>query len=252
MSESPAPPFSILVDVELPDPAPLPPALVDLLASLRVVLLGWYAVPEQTSPAQARDQFEATAQAGLDRVARPFEEAGAQVDTHLVFTGDRLDTVSRVAAEEDCDAVLIPAAMGTLRRLLVPLRGVPNARRIAPFVADLVRDGTTAVTLLHVLKPGETAAAARRTVLAPVADLLRGAGIDAGLLRTDTARAEDPGATIAEWATDHDAVVLGETKPSVREALFGTVAEQIVEAAHVPVLLVRHAGEEAERAERAG
>ena len=250
MSESPSPLSSILVDVELPDPAPLSPTLVDLLASLRVVLLGWYAVPEQTSPAQARDQFETTARAALDRMARPFEEAGAQVDTRLVFTGDRLDTVSRITTEEDCDAVLIPAEVDVLRRLLVPLRGLHNARRIAPLVADLVRDGTTEVTLLHVLEPEETAAQARQNVLEPVAEMLTGAGLDAELLRLDTVRAENPGDRIVERAADHDAVVLGETKPSVREILFGTVPEQIVEAAHVPVILVRHEREEVEVAER--
>lgn len=251
MSDSSLPLSSILVDVELPDPAPLSPSLVHLLASLRVVLVGWYAVPEQTSPAQARDQFGATARAALDRVARPFEEAGAQVDRRLVFTADRLDTISRITTEEDCDAVLIPAQVEELRRLLVPLRGLHNARRIAPLVADLVQDGTTEVTLLHVLEPEESAADARQSVLKPVADLITGAGIDAGLLRLETVRAEDPAAEIVERAADHDVIVLGETEPSVREILFGSVPEQIVETARVPVIMVRHEQEDVEMAERA-
>jgi nucleotide-binding universal stress UspA family protein len=250
-------PSSILVDVELPDPPALSPALVDLLASLRVVLVGWYAVPEQTSPAQARDQFEASARAALDRVARPFEDAGAQVDRRLVFTGDRLDTLTRISGEEDCDAVLIPGEMGALRRLLVPLRGLQNARRIVPFVADLVRhdpaarSGRTEVTLLHVLGAEETADAARRDVLGPVADRLTAAGLDADLLRLDTIRAEDPGGQIVDRAADYDAVVLGETEPSVREILFGTVPEKIVEATSGPVIVVRHEQEAVTTGEQA-
>ena len=61
MTDSDAYPSSILVDVELPAPTPLPAELVAVLASLRVVLVGWYPVPEQTTPAQARDQFEEAA-----------------------------------------------------------------------------------------------------------------------------------------------------------------------------------------------
>ena len=247
---------SILVDVELPDPAPLSPALVDLLASLRIVLVGWYAVPEQTSPAQARDQFEHKAQVALDSIASSFEEAGATVDTHLVFTGDKLDTISRVSSEQDCDAVLIPAALERLERLLVPLRGLHNAQRIAPLVADLVRDsmtsqGGTTVTLLHILEPDETETAARQAVLQPAAETMADAGLPTGLLELKTTTADNPATTVVEMSADYDLVVLGETEPSVREILFGSIPEQIVTNARVPVVVVRHEEEAVEVAERA-
>jgi nucleotide-binding universal stress UspA family protein len=245
------------VDVELPDPAPLSPALVDLLSSLRIVLLGWYAVPEQTSPEQARDQFEGQAERALDSVARSFEEAGAEVRQRLVFTGDQLDTISRISTEERCDAVLIPAKMDRLERVLVPLRGLHNARRIAPIVADLVRestsvpDGATEVTLLHVLEDEESDVASREEVLQPAADLMTEEGIDPSRLRLETGTTEDPASTIVDLAAGYDAVVLGETKPSVQEILFGSVPERIVESVQVPVIMVRHGHEEVEVAERA-
>lgn len=263
MTRSETAPASILIDVELPDPTPLSPALVELLASLRVVLLGWYAVPEQTSPEQARDQFEAQAAAALDRIARPFKEAGAEVTQRLVFTGDQLDTISRVSTEEECDAVLMPATMERLERILVPLRGLHNARRIAPLVADLVQGSTTAqdgaaiqegateVTLLHVLEQDESDADSREQVLQPAADLIAEEGIDASLLTLDTVVAEDPAGSIVDIAANYDAVVLGETKPSVREILFGSVPEQIVESVQVPVIMVRHGHEDVKVAERA-
>jgi len=251
MTRTETAPSSILVDVELPNPAPLSPALVDLLSSLRVVLVGWYAVPEQTSPEQARDQFEEQALAALDTIAEPFEKAGGEVVQRLVFTGDQLDTIRRISSEEDCDAVLIPAEMSHLERILVPLRGLPNARRIAPLVADLARDGTTDVTLLHVLEEEESEATSREHVLRPAADLMTGQGIDAGLLRLETVTADDPAHTIVDIAADYDAVVLGETKPSVREILFGSVPEQIVESVRVPVIMVRHGHDAVQVAERA-
>lgn len=251
MMDLPPAPSSILVDLELPEPAPLPSALVRVLSSLRVVLLGWFSVPEQTSPAQARDQFGAEAENMLDAAARRFEEAGAEVTTRLVFTGDELDTISRVSVEESCDAVLIPGPVEQLRRVLVPLRGIQNVREIAPFVADLCQDGTARVTLLHVLEGDETTAASREDVLEPAAEMMRSAGIKADLLELNSVAADSPADAIVEWAGEHDLAVLGETKPSVREVLFGTMPEQIVEAVNVPIIVVRHGEEEAEIAERA-
>lgn len=248
--DSPTAPSSILVDLELPDPEPLPSELIRVLSSLRVVLLGWFSVPEQTSPAQARDQFGAEAEATLNEVAQRFEEAGAAVTTRLVFTGDEFDTISRVSMEESCDAVLIPGRMEQLRRVLVPLRGIQNVRQIAPFVADLCQDGTADVTLLHILEDEETAASSREQVLEPAAELMQDHGIATGLLELDSVAADDPAGTIVEWAGEHDLVVLGETKPSVREILFGTVPERIVTNVNIPVIVVRHEDDDVNAAEK--
>ena len=250
MTDSSRGPSSILVDVELPDPEPLSPMLIEVLSSLRVVLLGWFAVPDQTSPAQARDQFGDETQETLDAAARRFEEAGAEVTTRLVFTGDKLDTLSRVSREESCDAILVPGAVEQLRRVLVPLRGIQNVREIAPFVADLCQDGTAQVTLLHILEEEETATASRETVLEPAAEMMREHGMNADLLELDSIAADDPADTIVEWASAYDLTVLGETKPSVREILFGTVPERILKTADVPIIIVRHRDENVDAAEQ--
>ena len=250
MMDSLSPPSSILVDVELPDPEPFSPTLIAVLSSLRVVLLGWFEVPDQTSPAQARDQFGVETQETLDSVARRFEEAGAEVTTRLVFTGDKLDTISRISVEESCDAVLIPGTMEELRRVLVPLRGLENAHQIAPFVADLCRDATATVTLLHVVEDEETEAASRENVLKPAADQMRDHGLDPNVLDLDTMGSDDPAATIVDRAAAYDLVVLGETEPSVREILFGTVPERIVTTTDVPVIVVRHEDEAIDAAEQ--
>jgi nucleotide-binding universal stress UspA family protein len=46
-------------------------------------------------------------------------------------------------------------------------------------------------------------------------------------------------------------VVLGETEPSVRSVLFGTVPEHIVRAVDLPVVVVRHEEDDVTVAERA-
>ena len=250
MMDSPSAPSSILINLKLPEPEPLPLGLIRVLSSLRVVLLGWLAVPEQTSPAQARDQLGAEAEDTLEEVTHRFEDAGAEVTTRLVFTGDELDTISRVSVEESCDAVLIPGPVEQLRRVLVPLRGIQNVREIAPFVADLCQDGTARVTLLHVLEGDETTAASREDVLEPAAEVMLEYGLKADLFELDSVTADDPADAILGQAVEHDLVVLGETKPSVRDILFGTVPEQVVTSTDTPVIIVRHKDEDGNAAEQ--
>lgn len=240
MTQSPRFPSSILVEVELPNVVPFPPELLDLLSSLRIVLVGWYAVPEQTSPEQARDQFEDAAEAALSAVAQNFEERGATVQTRLVFTGDELDTITRISAEENCDAVLIPGEVEHLHRLLLPIRGLQNADRIASLVADLVQDGTTDVTVVHVREQDETDEAVQSTVLEPMADLLRDEGIDAGIIQFETLTVDNPADALIDLAANYDTVVIGESEPSVRDVLFSTLSGTIAKDVEAPVIVVRH------------
>jgi len=210
-----------------------------------VVLLGWFAVPEQTSPAQARDQFGKKTQDTLDAIARRFEDVGTEVTTRLVFTSDKLDTLTRISTEEDCDAVLIPGAMDELRRVLVPLRSLKPLPQIAPFVTGLCQDVTATVILLHIVEDEETKASSRETVLKPAADWMRDRGLDTGLLELDAVAADDPADAIVDRAGAYDLVVLGETEPSVRDILFGTVQERIVTS-----IVVRHEDEAVDAAEK--
>lgn len=228
------------------------PTLIGALSSLRVVLLGWFPVPEQTSPEHAQNLFADEAQDTLDAVTSQFEKAGnTEVATRLIFTRDKFDTLTRVSTEEACDGVLIPGAMGAMRRVLVPLRGLHNAERIAPFVADLIQDHTTDVTLFHILEEDETEDSSLTNVLEPAAEMMKEHGIDAGLLQLEARAADDPTDTIVERSTEYDLVVLGETKPSIRSILFGTVPEQIVKTADIPVIVVRHEDPSITSAEKA-
>ena len=102
------PPISLLISVDLPAPEPIPPRLARKLMGFRVVLLGCYEVPDQTTPAQARDQFGEEARSALELAAKPLEAEGAVVKRCLVFTRNRIETIERVAAEEGCEAILIP------------------------------------------------------------------------------------------------------------------------------------------------
>lgn len=243
---------SVLVDVELPAPTTLSPTLIGSLSSLRMVLLGWFPVPEQTSPEHARNLFADEAQDALDAVARRFEDAGSpEVATRLVFTPDKLDTFTRISTEEDCDGVLIPGAMEARRRVLVPLRGLENLPRIAPFVVDLCGKDSARVTLLHVVEWEGTEAASRMEFLERAGEQMLDHGLDPDRIAFELIPDANPVETILDRAGDHDLMILGETKPSVRDILFGTVPEQIVSATDMPVIVVRNEDEAIDAAEKA-
>lgn len=236
-------PSTILIDVELPEPVVFSASVTGLLSSLRIVLLGWYKVPEQTLPEQAREQFEGEAGAALEQTAQQFREAGADVTTRLVFTGSPFETISRISVEESCDAVYGARPASNLQRVLVPLRGAPNFASITRFVRDMVQENTTDVTLMHVLSEDETEADARESVLNPVRRWTEERGIDGGVLSEQIVPSDDPAQTIIDASHDYDLVVLAETEPTIRDILFGSVPKQIARKANVPVIVVRHAAD---------
>ncbi|MES3630040.1 MAG: universal stress protein [Longimonas sp.] len=235
MPESDFTPQTILIDVSLPEAAALSDELIALLGSLHVVLVGWFEVPEQTSAAQANDQFGREMNERLDVLAGVLREAGAAVETRLVFTGNPLDTMERISAEVDSDAVLIPYAHDRVEKVLVPLRDARHADRIATFVNHLVQTDTASFTLLHVREEGETDA----DVLTPVAESLTTIGMDSSVIEKRLVDANDPAAAILDAAHDHDLVVMGESEPAARDILFGTVPERIARNANIPVIMVR-------------
>lgn len=228
----------ILVPFELPDPEPLSPVLVEDLASLDVVVLGHYGLPEQTPPDAARREFEKEAQTTLEELAAPFEAAGASVTTRLVFGRARGKTIDRVAIEEDCDAELDPAPTEGIERILVPVPAGLELGRLPEFVGVLTEDGTQQVTLFHVVEADERVAAGER-VLADARASMVAAGFDADQLDTELVEAPEHDEAILERAADYDAVVMHEATPRLRDRIFGTLPDRIAVATGDPVVIVR-------------
>lgn len=228
----------ILVPFELPDPEPLSPVLVEALASLDVVLLGHYALPEQTPPDAARSEFEAEAQSTLNDLASQFEAAGATVSTRLVFGRARAKTIDRVAIEEDCDAELDPAPTAGVERILVPLPARPGLGRLPEFVRVLSEDGTQQVTLFHVVEGDETVTEGERILEAARTEMIDG-GFDPDRLDTAHVEAPEHDDAILEMAVDYDAVVMHEAAPRLRDRIFGTLPDRIAKETGDPVIIVR-------------
>lgn len=232
------PDWTVLVPVEVLEGETAPDAVVELLATLPVVVLGYHVLPEQTAPGQARMQFGEQAQSKLDILAADFREAGGAAETRLVFTHDEEQTIDRVADETGSEAILIPYPAGDVERLLVPIRGEVDIARVSAFVAALRSGRDIAVTLFHVTEREEKATAGE-SMVADAATQLRDRGVPDDAISTEVTVSGTPIRAIASAAADHDAVVMGESEPSLRTFLFGEVPEQVAAQSLGPVVVVR-------------
>lgn len=229
---------TILVPVELPDPEPLSPVLISDLASLDIVVLGHYQVPEQTPTEVAREQLAADAQATLDDIAASFDQAGASVRTRLVFGKDRAAAIERIAAEESCDAELDPAPTSAINRILVPIPDVAEFTRLPEFVDVLCDDTTQEITLFHVIE-GDERLDRGEQIVAEAREGMIAAGFDPAMIRTRLVRGDDHDDEILRAADEYDAVVMYEPSAGLRDRIFGTLADRIADETGDPVILVR-------------
>ncbi|ELZ40675.1 UspA domain-containing protein [Halorubrum saccharovorum DSM 1137] len=229
---------SVLVPLEVLEGESPPPGTPELLANARVVLLGYHVLPDQTATEQAREQFGETAMSKLDEFAASLAAAGADVETRLVFTHDGETTIDRLIYEYDCLAVLVPNSAERVESVLVALRGTVGVGRNTRLVAGLFADAGVDVTLYHALGDGETPDDGKSFLNGVRADLVE-RGMAPDRIETLVEDADVPIDAIAGRAESHDAVVMGETDPSVTTFVFGMPSEQVAERFLGPVLVVQ-------------
>ncbi len=228
---------SVLVPVDISgDEQPAQP-LIDLCRSVDIVLLGYYPVPDQVAPAQLREDHESDATAALADVAEKFRDSGTDVTDVLVFTHDRIETMDRVANEHGCDAVLTVGAAERIERVLVPVRGGTNLERIVLLLADVMRMSDVSVTFLHSAVDDEPDNG--ELLVRGAMDRLSEAGVDRERIDWRLADEDSPFDEIIELAQEYGLLVLGETKPSLRERIFGTVPSRVVDEVDKPAFIVR-------------
>lgn len=235
----------ILVLFELPDADPISPVLVEDLASMEVVVLGHFRLPEQTPPESGRVQFNEEARAELNELAEPFEETDSLVEKRLVFGKDLSKTMDRIAIEEDCDAELDPEPTEGIERILVPLVDTENLDRLEDFIGSLSDELTKEITLFHVAEQGgddgeDEDPGAVESMLQRAREKMIADGFDSDLVDVLVVVAEDHDAEILEKAEAYDAVVMGEAHPeTLRERFFGTLPDKIADHTGDPVIVVR-------------
>lgn len=228
----------VLIPVEILRGETIPESVIELFASVPVVLLGYHEVPEQTAPSQAKLQFEEKARDKLDDLVTAFKREGGEVTTRLVFTHDSMKTFERIALELECDSILLLNPALILDRILVPVRGGVNVDHISRLVGHVAGPSDVEITLFHVARE-EAGRDDGSTLLAGASDELEATGISADRIDRSVVVSDDPRGEILALADDYDLVVLGEDRPSIKGMIFGDTAEVVAEQAVCPVLVVR-------------
>jgi len=229
---------TVLIPVNTDGVEELPVGLVELLSLLRVVVLGYYLVPDQASPEQLRADHEDEAAAVVDEATARFADRGAAVESLLVFTHDHSETIDRIAIQHEVDAVLTPGDCNQLDRVLVALRGDENLGEIVSFVADLSRESNTEVTLYNVAD-SEDGASRGEMLLRGICARLADEGVDPDRVEWRLDRGDSPSDAITAATQEFDLLVVGESEPSLRERIFGPTTGQVIERVSRPVLVVR-------------
>ena len=230
---------SILLPLRILEGESIPEGFPDLLANAHVVLLGYHVVPDQTATDQARDQFEDQATRRLNDFTGILEHAGATVESQLVFTHDGQTTIDRVTDEHDCLAVLVPNATRPLEDILVAIRGIVGVDRFVRLITGLFATTDVNVTLYHVAGEDETDADVE-TLLDGVATRLSENGISSDAIDIQIPRGETPQEMIVATSDGYDAIVMGESDPSVTTFLFGMTADQVAKQFLGPVFVIQH------------
>ncbi|WP_424009251.1 universal stress protein [Haloferax denitrificans] len=228
----------VLVPVAVLEGQVLPDQLTRLLSETTVVLLAYHEIPEQTAPEQAREQFEPKVRDELDELVSAFEAAGATVETRLVFTHDADQTTERIATEADCDAVLLSNPAPTIARVIVPIKEDINLETITKVAAAVGRREDIELTLFHAAEEDDAVAEGER-LLDEVANELAVLGVSREHISRVVVVAQNPLGALIEGAADHDVVVMGEEKPTLRGRLFGETSDRVAEQTVGPVLVVR-------------
>lgn len=231
----------ILVPAMLPDPDPLPAALLDLLEPLDTSVVGVHRVPKQTAVEQARDQFEEESREALEQWAEPLSTGHEGGRPRLVFAQDPLETIARIAAEEEVAAVLVPRPVDRdeIGRVVIALRGDDHAERTAGLVEGLVSTAGASIRIVHVVGAEREGGEQTGGEFTRLRDELEERGISEERVSFDIREGTSVTEELADLATDHDMLVLGETDRGAPDQIFSDVHRHLAEEVERPVLVVR-------------
>jgi nucleotide-binding universal stress UspA family protein len=227
-----------LIPVDVLEGQTVPATIVDAFASIPVVLLGYRELPDQTGTDQARDQYGDRVRAEVDELRTVFEDAGCDVTTRVAFTHDRLKTFERVAVDDSCDAVLLLNPAPVLETVLVAIRSDVTVEHIARLLSTILTGTDLELTLFHAA-PDEDGRDAGTELLATARSELIAAGVGADRIHSTVVVDDSPTDAILEAATEHDLLVTGESRPSIRRFVLRDRAERLARRTVDPVLVIR-------------
>lgn len=220
----------VVLPVEVLKGETVSPGVIESLSNAEVVLLGYHVVPEQTPPGQARMSFEERATEALDEMVEAFEDAGVPVDDILVFTHDRDDSVTRVADEHGCDAIVYGQPSQNAQDILIPvLSADAPLGRLADTVAALVDGRDVSVDVVAY------GAEADDTPAEALVDALTKRSLSERSVAYGSRATDTPVVAAGEEASKYDLVVM-RNDFSLVDFVMGDKPRRIAEASLTPVV----------------
>lgn len=186
------------------------------------------------------DVFEGDPEIVLLRVAKAWKADLLVVGTHGRTGVPRLllgSVTEALLRESPIPVLAIRDEPARIKRILVPVNFTPYADDALRYAASLGAALGAKLSVQHVVRPGEEAAAARSRLegeLAALPEPVRAACSP----RMIVAKGE-PVEAMSRAAAEHDLVVLsGHRKALLHDLLMGTTAQQLVRAVKTPLLAV--------------
>ncbi|MFB6227391.1 MAG: universal stress protein [Halobacteriales archaeon] len=229
---------TILISVDVSTDSQPIQSLVDLFQSVDVILIGYYPSQGEVAPARVRQERKSEATSTLEEIADVFRTSGVNVTETLVFAYYRQDSIDYAAKKYGCDAVLTLGEAESIERILTPIRGDTNLERIVGLLESIMRESDTSVTFFHSVME-DTNPSHGEFLVRGAADRLTQAGIDRDRVDWRLSNDESPEGEIIQLGEEHDLLVLGETKPSLRHRILGSVPTRIVDEVDTPAFVVR-------------
>lgn len=233
----------ILIPIDVSDSTSRSDIDTQIVQSSEVVLLGYWPIPDQSAPSQIRNQFEEEAQQRLEAVASRLTDEGVTVQTRLVFTNDTNQSIDGAANKYECESILLPGTTSPpseTRRGLVLVKPNADLDRIVTTLGALFADSDIELLLFHAAtNDNERLYDAIAYMLRGLADRLTELGIDPDRIEWEQSFKGERLDVVLSRVSDFDFVVLGETEPSVRERVFGSVQKTLAEETAKPQLTIR-------------
>ncbi|TYP92192.1 Amino acid transporter [Fodinibius salinus] len=234
----------ILLPVELMDSGEsLPYYLLRAFGRLKVFLLGYKIVPEQTAPEQSREEEGEEVSEELESISDELQRYGIDVESEINYTPDISKTLARYGKEEHCQALLLPGEIQSLKRLLVPLSSLDQINvRMATLLRDLAYSSRLPITILIVGTEQEDIDVEGIQLLSR--EQLEMAGLKSRQIRTKKVEIPNMVKVVTQVAGDEDLLVLVESMSQEKEAFIKSTTDKIKEAVTCPTLVVLSKEEE--------
>lgn len=234
---------TILVSVDVSTGSRPVQSIINLCRSVDVVLIGYYGSQDEdqdeVTHGRLREERKSEVASSVEEIAGAFEKNGIDVDETLVFAHYRQDSIDYAAKKHGCDAVLTLERAERIERILAPIRGDTNLERIIGLLRDMMQESDTSVTFFHSVMENSDPARGEFLVRGAI-DRLVQEGISRDRVDWELSDSGSPRDEIVRLGQNYDLLTLGETKPSLKDRILGSVPARIVDEVDTPAFVVRN------------